>query len=151
VVVIGMLSDKNDCSVQDEGYGWLTMRSAAMAPSTSQCAANPNDKCCRSCIDASGVPGCPDVATDPGCATKTLAAAADASSLRCWDQRRRFGFDLLYPTSRYSEALRSPVVTARSTGMRVENPLFAAVAGKPPRDPGLVQLFGIVGVPWQDV
>ena len=152
IVSIVMLSDKNDCSVQDEGYGWLVARAAAMYRSTSQCLANPNDKCCQSCGEQAANAGCPPIATDSECAKGTeLSATEDDVNLRCYAQKRRFGFDLLYPTSRYAEALRSQVVYQTSSGEPVPNPLFAAREGEAPRDRGVVFLAGIVGVPWQDL
>jgi hypothetical protein len=152
MVAIVMLTDENDCSIQDEGYGWLISSAKPSFRSTSQCLANPNDKCCQSCAESAANPGCPAIASDAECAKGTaLAPATDDLNLRCWDQKRRFGFDLLYPTSRYSEALRSPIVAQRSTGMLVLNPLYVASSAAAPRDRGLVFLEGIVGVPWQDV
>ncbi len=152
MVAILMLSDKNDCSIQDEGYGYVVARAASNFRSTSQCLYNPNDACCQSCGEPVANAGCPAIASDPECAKGTmLAAAEDNSALRCYEQKRRFGFDLLYPTARYAEALRSPVVPQASTGELVQNPLFAAREGQAPRDRGLVFLAGLVGVPWQDV
>src|SRR4029078_5868264 len=114
----------NDCSIQDAGYGWLISSTKPSFRSTSQCLANPNDKCCQSCGESAANPGCPAIGSDAECAKgMQLAQANDDLNLRCWDQKRRFGFDLLYPTSRYSEALRSPVVTQRSDGTLVANPL----------------------------
>jgi len=151
-VAIVMLSDENDCSIQDEGYGWLIARASPMYRSTSQCGANPNDKCCQSCGEKAANDGCPAIASDSECAKGAyLDAGNDDLNLRCWQQKRRFGFDLLYPTARYSDALKSHVVRQRSTGMNVENPLFHASDGKAARDNGLVFLAGIVGVPWQDI
>ncbi|HEU5074705.1 MAG TPA: hypothetical protein VFU02_11035, partial [Polyangiaceae bacterium] len=78
--------------------------------------------------------------------------------LRCFDQKRRFGVDLLYPVDRYVSGL---------TGIEIEdswrctedgcpvvpNPLF------PPENPQLaftrraseVFVVSVVGVPWQDL
>jgi hypothetical protein len=153
LVAVVMLSDENDCSIQDEGYGWLIARAAPMYRSTSQCLANPNDKCCQSCGEAAANDGCPAIASDAECqkGTNLTGMGEDDLNLRCWQQKRRFGFELLYPTSRYADGLRSPVVPKRSTGEAVQNPLFAASDGKTPRDKGLVFLAGIVGVPWQDI
>ena len=152
LVAIVMLTDENDCSIVDEGYGWLIARAAPMYRSTSQCAANPNDKCCQSCAETAANPGCPAIASDSECAKgNTLSAADDDLNLRCWQQKRRFGFELLYPTTRYSDGLRNSLVPQRSTNTLVGNPLFAASDGKTPRDKGLVFLAGIVGVPWQDI
>ncbi|MDF3070414.1 MAG: uncharacterized protein K0R38_6015 [Polyangiaceae bacterium] len=156
LVAIIMLSDENDCSIVDEGYGWLIARSAAppapsMYRSTSQCLANPNDACCQSCGEGAARSGCPALTGDSECMKgKTLAAADDAANLRCWQQKRRFGFELLYPTSRYSSGLRERVVRTRS-GEMVANPLYKSADGKASRDQGLVFLAGIVGVPWQDI
>ncbi|MES1187414.1 MAG: hypothetical protein ABUL60_26590 [Myxococcales bacterium] len=151
LVAIVMLSDENDCSIQDEGYGWLIARAAPMYRSTSQCANNPNDKCCQSCAETKPNAGCPDIKADAECVKgQTLAAGDDDLNLRCWQQKRRFGFELLYPTARYSEGLRSRVILNRAN-QPVGNPLFAAADGKTPRDQGLVFLAGIIGVPWQDI
>ena len=146
VLAIVMLSDENDCSIEDEGYGWLTSRVAPMYRSTSACA-NPNDPCCQSCAEQSANVGCPALETDSECLKgKTLASAADDLNLRCFDQKRRFGLSLLYPLSRYSDGLAHQTVFDRS-GAVVGNPIFAG--GK--RHPSQVILTGIVGVPWQDL
>lgn len=151
-VAILMLSDKNDCSVIDEGYGHLIAGAAPAFRSTSQCFANPNDLCCQSCGEQSANEGCPELASDSECAKGSLLSAPeDNPGLRCFQQKRRFGFELLYPPSRYAEALRSAVVNKASSGELVQNPLFAAREGSAPRDRGLVFLAGIVGVPWQDL
>ena len=152
LVAIVMLSDENDCSIVDEGYGWLIARAAPMYRSTSQCTANPNDVCCQSCVETGANPGCPSIEADAECVkSKTLGTGEDDLNLRCWQQKRRFGFELLYATTRYSEGLRSSLVEQRSTKLKVGNPLFAASDGKTPRDKGLVFLAGIIGVPWQDI
>jgi hypothetical protein len=67
--------------------------------------------------------------------------------LRCYDQKRRFGFDLLYPIQRYVDGLWETQIPNRD-GQVVQNPIYT---GSPPRDKSLVFLAGIVGVPWQDV
>jgi hypothetical protein len=152
VLGIVMLSDENDCSIQDGGYGWLIARSAPMYRSTSICHANPNDECCQSCAEQSARAGCPPLAGDVECAKgSTLAAGEDDLNLRCFEQKRRFGFDLLYPVQRYIDGLTSPLVTQRSTGDQVPNPIYVSRNGAPPRSPEQVLLLGIVGVPWQDV
>jgi len=71
---------------------------------------------------------------------------------RCFAQRRRFGIDLLYPTGRYVEGLTRSFITPRFGGAEVPNPLYAPPTdGTLPRDPSMVFLAGIVGVPWQDI
>jgi hypothetical protein len=152
VLGIVMLSDENDCSVIDGGYGHLISRQAPMYRSTSACAANPNDACCQSCAETTARAGCPALATDSECAKgNTLAAADDSLNLRCYHQKQRFGFDLLYPVQRYIDALTVTQVRRRSDNALVPNPIYESKNGAPPRSPEQVLLLGIVGVPWQDV
>ena len=70
--------------------------------------------------------------------------------MRCFDQKRRFGADLLYPVERYTSALTETQVKNRA-GVLVPNPLFAARDGLGPRSPTLVSVSLIVGAPWQDL
>jgi hypothetical protein len=164
LVAIVMLSDENDCSVRDDSVGWwVGAKTRRMPRATSQCAANPNDPCCRSCAQAepNGPPaGCPALTTDAICKDKPETAKfatwdeqRDHPNLRCYDQRRRFGFDILYETSRYVDALTKTMLPLQSTpGKQVKNPLFDGnLSDRAPRDPSLVFLAGIVGVPWQDI
>ncbi len=160
LLAVIMLSDENDCSIIDEGQGWLVGTTSLgggtfhMPRATSQCAANPNDPCCTSCLAA--VPGCPDPTSDPSCMMGSYQPGEDNTNLRCYDQKRRFGFDLLYPTQRYVDGLWELTVPSRipnnpkavDQSNRVPNPIYA---GTPQRDRSLVFLAGIVGVPWQDV
>ena len=78
----------------------------------------------------------------------------DRLNLRCYDQKRRFGLDLLHPTSRFVQALTLHELTTRS-GEPAPNPLFAVNENYPdlvPRlDSSLIFLAGIVGVPWHDI
>jgi hypothetical protein len=152
VLGIVMLSDENDCSVQDTGYGWLIARAAPMYRASSQCLTNPNDKCCQSCAESKANDGCPALASDSECAKgNTLAAGDDDLNLRCFHQKQRFGFDLLYPVQRYIDGLTAAQVQRRSDSALVPNPIYASKNGAPPRSPEQVLLLGIVGVPWQDV
>ncbi|HET9932407.1 MAG TPA: hypothetical protein VFQ35_17000, partial [Polyangiaceae bacterium] len=155
-VVVVMLSDENDCSIIDEGAGWLvgtpTLNGALfnMPRSTSACATNPNDPCCGSCIGTTLAAGCPAASQDAACQIGNYTAPEqDALNLRCYRQKERFGLDLLYPTERYVKGLSEYQIQNRD-GKMVENPLFANPSG-PPRDRSLVHLVGIVGVPWQDL
>jgi hypothetical protein len=156
LVAIIMLSDENDCSIRDDSVGWLLEgENTVLAPATSQCATNPNDPCCRYCDqkEPNGPPkGCPALADDAACKAPR-ANGTDSTNLRCFEQKRRFGFDLLYETSRYVNALTKTTLQLQSTpGVSVKNPLFdAGASGKAPRDASLVFLAGIVGVPWQDI
>jgi len=152
VLGIVMLSDENDCSIIDGGYGWLVSRASPMYRSTSACLANPNDKCCQSCAEGTAHAGCPALASDTECAKgSTLATADDDYNLRCYNQKARFGFDLLYPTQRYIDALTAGQIHRDSDEALVPNPIYASKNGAPPRSPEQVLLLGIVGVPWQDL
>lgn len=152
VLGIVMLSDENDCSIQDEGYGWLIARAAPMYRSTSACLTNPNDNCCQSCAETTPRNGCPAITSDTECVKGTsLASGEDDLNLRCFHQKQRFGFDLLYPVQRYIDALTAAQVRRRSDNALVANPIYATKAGLAPRSPEQVLLLGIVGVPWQDV
>jgi hypothetical protein len=148
-LVIVVLSDENDCSIVDEGLGWLVgaqnlngSGAFHMPRSRSVCETNPNDECCLSC-SASLPAGC---SSDPTCGTAALSATEDNLNLRCWDQKRRFGFELLYPLARYVTGLTETEVPRRN-GTLVRNPLFPEGG----RTPSMVFLNGIIGVPWQDL
>lgn len=154
---IVMLTDENDCSIIDDDgtQGWLAASSAVPMPHASAaCAENPDDRCCHSCaLEAPS--GCTPNESDAECSKgngsyATVPAKDDSPHLRCFDQKRRFGLDLLYPTSRYVNGLTKTTVPNRA-GKLVPNPIFANANGGPPRSPNLVLLTGIVGVPWQDL
>jgi hypothetical protein len=160
LVVVIMLSDEDDCSIIDGGIGWLAAQtsnpdnSAFHLPrATASCNADPNDACCQSCASAAN-PGCPPVEQN-GCdpANSTWDDLGDHPNLRCWEQKRRFGVDFLYPTRKYVEALTQPTIcpqwdtTGCAAGARVPNPLFSGGV----RGGSAVYLAGIVGVPWQDL
>jgi hypothetical protein len=158
-VAIVILSDENDCSVRDDGVGWFVGANSRMPRASSACEANPNDPCCRSCATRESAPpvGCQPIAQDSACQTATVGqtyatwdAEHDSPNLRCFDQMRRFGFDLLYPVDRYANALSNPKVKNRA-GALVDNPLLAARDGKPARSATLVSVSMIVGAPWQDL
>lgn len=161
LLVIVMLTDENDCSLVAGGQSWLPATYGAnvrpMLAGSAACADNPNDACCYTC--AAGPPeGC-EWADTPCAASEEhaenrLRPSADGLNLRCFDQKRRFGIDFLYPTQRYVNALTELSIcpsqpsldVADCPGMVVENPLFAGG-----RAPASVFLTGIVGVPWQDI
>ncbi|MES1182353.1 MAG: hypothetical protein ABUL60_00990 [Myxococcales bacterium] len=148
-VVVLMLTDENDCSIIDEGYGWLTAHVDPMYRATSACAANPNDKCCQSCAETTPNAGCPPIGADSECQKgRTLAQADDDLNLRCFDQKRRFGFETLYPTSRYVNGFGAGSIRTR-TAQLVANPLFHSNGVD--RDPSLFTLAVVGGVPWQDL
>ena len=158
LVAIVMLTDENDCSIIDEDntQGWLvshtgTSQSPFRMPRASSACVNPNDPCCRLCVQ-DPAPGCPDDANDLECVKgeSMSSTAEDHPNLRCFKQVQRFGVDLLYPTQRYVDGLTQPVIRTRA-GQDVPNPLFAPRNNAPGRDPALVFLAGIIGVPWQDI
>jgi hypothetical protein len=154
LVAIVMLTDENDCSIMDESYGnYLANSQKPLPHGTSACAKDPNDQCCLPCTTLAVPAGCTPLADDPACkpAEVPLQTREDHTNLRCMENKRRFGIDFLYPTSRYVGALTQPQVRRRSDGEMVENPLFAAAPGKPRRTKELIYLAGIVGVPWQDI
>jgi hypothetical protein len=158
LVVIVMMSDENDCSIIDEDgeNGWLVGARTPMTRASSECAAagDAEAACCRPCTVE--IEGCPANETDPECEKgPQLASLEDSTNLRCYQQLRRFGVDLLYPWQRYVDALTRRTVALRSPNPDgatvVDNPLFAPDAdGTAPLDYRAF-LVGIVGVPWQDL
>ncbi|MET0413747.1 MAG: hypothetical protein ABW217_20730, partial [Polyangiaceae bacterium] len=155
-LAIVLLSDENDCSARLEPQNWVAFAiggQTSMFRGSSVCDDNPNDPCCYACPLAppegcAADPVC-DVVEDNG--TGRLAAEDDGRNLRCFDQKGRFGFDFLYPTERYVNALSQRELCLERSDLAaddcddvVQNPLFAAG-----REPASVVLSGIVGVPWQ--
>jgi hypothetical protein len=148
-VAVLMLTDENDCSIQDQGYGWLVSKSSAMFRANSVCLTSPNDPCCQSCGESVTKTGCSSLSSDSECVKGPMLPSADDSlNLRCFEQKRRFGFDLLYPTARYVEGFGGVTVPNRA-GELVPNPLFHR--GLVDRDPSLFTLVVVAGVPWQDL
>jgi hypothetical protein len=156
LAIVG-LTDENDCSIQESGQSYLVAqqrdpsnpnKNFHLPPARSECATNPNDPCCRSCgQDQSGCPA------DPACAG-ALDAKTDDVNLRCWDQKRRFGVDFLYPIDRYVTALTGTTVPNRQ-GSMVQNPIYTNLnpggGDLGVRDPSMVFVAYVVGVPWQDI
>lgn len=158
LLAIIMLTDENDCSIRQSGQYWVVGRtdgSYRLPRARTECATDPNDPCCASC--AQGTPaGCSDdpTCTNPDGSVAKLSPEEDQPNLRCFDQKRRFGIDFLYPISRYTEGFSSVTITS-DTGDFVANPIFSDLnpndKNSAIRDPGLVFFAGIVGVPWQDI
>jgi len=148
-VVVLLLTDENDCSVQDEGYSYLLASAGPMFRSTSACHTDPNDTCCQACAEGTRNPGCAPFARDSECKKGNyLKPADDDSNLRCFDQKRRYGFDLLYPIARYVNGFGGGNVPDRA-GKPVANPLFHQNGAD--RDPSLFTLAVVAGAPWQDL
>jgi hypothetical protein len=171
LVGVVLISDENDCSIIHRRQGYYAARAddIDLPRSTAACAANPNDPCCTSCI--SGTPaGCEP---DPACAAGAGATpdTLDPPNLRCFNQKKRFGVDFLYPTNRYVNALRSLRLCTSNDDLSFatpedcpdedgdgrpdirRNPLFDDLTGSEtlPRSPDQIFLAGIIGVPWQDI
>jgi hypothetical protein len=169
LVAVIAVTDENDCSIDDSNpQGFYALLPPVSGPvgsiselrrGTAACASNPNDRCCVNC--GQGMPaGC----SDPTC-PPSVPAAEDPEALRCFEQKRRYGVDFLYPIDRYIEGFtQRQVHDRRRGGALVDNPLFvdsSCVGGVgptggpcvswPARSPSLVFLAGIVGVPWQDI
>jgi hypothetical protein len=158
LVAVVVLTDENDCSVLEGGkyypfaeYGYLSMvHSDRMFAPTKTCETNPNDVCCDTCRSVNANPGC-EADFAASCADKPrLPIAEDEGQERCFDQQRRFGFDLLFPVERYIDGLTRPRIPDSVTGVEVDNPLLVSPEGVA-RPTDLVFFAGIVGVPWQDL
>lgn len=175
-VSVVVLSDENDCSVKASGQAWYVLQdndSSPMWRAAEFCEEDPNNACCYSCGQTPPA-GCA-AAVNCGDANNTREPSdyyvdveglrdtlADPSTLRCFQQKRRFGVDFLYPTQRYSNALaqrelcvtRNDLSTADcGSGRILPNPLYWSNDGDVAvdRDPSQVFLSAVVGVPWQDI
>lgn len=161
VVAIVMLTDENDCSIVDGGIAYLTAQATLdgrqfnLPQSTTACDNDPNSACCRSCgLNESAPPaGCMALGDDPKCQAGR-PSGTDALNLRCYRQKERFGFDLLYPVERYIDGLTQSTIydthsCSGDTCPLVDNPLFVSDDGL--RSASRVVLTGIIGVPWQDI
>jgi len=162
ILSIVMLTDENDCSIKEYGQFYYVgqLRNGAtpvrLPRARQECAKDPNDPCCKSCGQAAG--SCPEDPTckDPngGTGPALLSDIEDNINLRCWDQKRRFGIDFLYSTDRYVQAFSNYQIADRQ-GNLVPNPIFTDLDLTDDnwsiRDPGLVFVSGIVGVPWQAI
>lgn len=148
LLLVLVLTDENDCSVRQEGQFYVSLLGKSangtnfrLPRARAECATDPSDPCCLSCLEDQS--GCP---VDPQCdAEPLLSAQEDHINLRCFQQKRRFGIDFLYPTGRYVAGLSDAQIENRA-GVLVDNPVFAGG-----RDPRLVLMVGVVGVPWQSV
>src|SRR6185436_19441837 len=96
--------------------------SSFMPPATIACETDPNDKCCTTCLTSPLPSGCQ--ANNGSTCNTPLNQNTDNISLRCYDTKRRFGLDLLYPTDRYVTGLTAPQVP-NASGQMVDNPIFA--------------------------
>lgn len=175
LLAIVMLTDENDCSLKDSGASLLltSRKEKSLHGGSSACQTSPNDPCCYSCDFQSPPAGCP---ADPKCTSTDTTA--DVGNLRCFEQKKRYGYDFLFPTSRYVNALRKKTIcpyqnygsldcdctdekahdiTDCVPGPSFNNPLFdpsysgGTMTAEGRTEPDMVFLAGIVGVPWQDI
>ena len=183
LLAIVMLSDENDCSMRDDHYAWIPMLAGGgfrMWRGSTVCATNPNDPCCYSCmLDSEASEACKamDTSCRQGDPSAKLTLADDDINTRCRWMKKRFGFDFLFPVTRYVNALTKlqlcpdqsygdldcDCTAARAKGVActpgtpVPNPLYQNLeAGYVPTGPvrleaSSVFLAGVVGVPWQDL
>jgi hypothetical protein len=185
LVAIVMLTDENDCSFRAsgltrnfaeardaEGFGTAAFRASAACEDP---AFGPNSECCDVCAHQAAE-GCPTALNAKGntvalgCEEGTrfpLGDVQDDPNLRCFDQKKRFGIDLLYPVARYSNALKQDTLCTLADDLDplsqrcaggiglLPNPLFEVPVAVEhpmlPRPKSFVYLAGIVGVPWQDL
>lgn len=161
LLMVLMLTDEDDCSIIDAGqYYYVAQFSNGGTPvrlprSRPECNLNPADACCKSCGQHPG--NCPAEASceDPITGQTILLSEVDDSiQLRCWDQKRRFGIDFLYPLDRYVRGFSDPMLVD-VTGTSKPNQLFADLDPNDgrtvTRGPEDVLVAGLVGVPWQDI
>lgn len=152
-LLIVLLADENDCSTREGGQFFLsnqggdpsaTGKAFHLPRARSECQIDPGSPCCASCGQATPQ-GCPSSAADPSCNLPPPDNLTDPINLRCFDQKRRYGIDFLYPVERYTRGFTETTIAARD-GSMVQNPLFVGN-----RSPKLVMMTGVVGVPWQDL
>ncbi len=148
LLAIVMLSDENDCSVIAGGQYYLALQPFPLARGTDACMHDPWSESCKSCweVNSENYPECAAGWPNPD--------ENDPVNLRCFEQKRRFGIDFLYPIRRYIDALKE----ARFADDTL-NPVFCneftddtrTECAHVLRDPSRIFLAGIVGVPWQDL
>ena len=152
LLTIVMLTDENDCSLNSDNrlahYAMKTDPGFTMSSPTNECATDPWSPDCKSCWST-------DVQGRPECATSSLPAAKDGLNLRCFDQKRRFGLDFLFPVSRYVDGLTKVRLPSGQLNRVFCNDI---VPGSNPeqcatlmRPTDQIYLLGIVGVPFQDI
>jgi hypothetical protein len=150
-LVVILVTDENDCSIREGGQFFFAGQGTAgsgaqyhLPRGRSECKKDPNDKCCASCGQTPAA-GCPSNESDSSCQLGANDNTSDPINLRCYDEKRRFGIDFLYPTDRYVSGFTETNVTDRN-GQVVPNPLFTGN-----RSSDLVLFAAITGVPWQDI
>ena len=159
LVSIMIVTDENDCSIIDGNQGFYPLLNNELGGSrlprgTSACTTNPNDPCCFSCGALNPPAGCMPPERDPECLKPARTLNEDPPNLRCFNQKKKYGADFLYPVQRYIEGFGGAKVPNRK-GQLVDNPLYSDLTCKSgtacvgARDKSLVFVAGITGVPWQ--
>lgn len=166
LLAIFTITDENDCSIattQLTSNGEVGTQFHVMLESeplwrpSAQCDVDPNDICCASC--GSNAPeGCSEMDCSAGV---VYERSEDHVNLRCFDQKRRFGVDMLYPVQRYIDGIENQLLNDPDNPQSTEgvkNPIYDDLQCEPgsadckdPRDRRLIFWIGIVGVPWQDL
>ncbi|MBI5536932.1 MAG: hypothetical protein HY898_29700 [Deltaproteobacteria bacterium] len=173
LLAVVMLTDENDCSIVDGWQNYIAVQAYSgqnpwhLPRATSQCQAEPNSPQCMSCAQG-------DFSTDPECSKGLYYSdIEDSLNLRCFHQKQRFGIDFTYPIRRYVNGFSKKQFSATDVAFPVNpgfapdkdyNPLFCAkykdngdgtvdmsTCEVVLRDPGLVFLATVAGVPWQDI
>jgi hypothetical protein len=160
LLAIVLITDESDSSLRAEGINWLPWATAPgqMKRGFEKCAGVPDDFevaldvaddrlheifICSSCNQTLS-----DSTKDANCALGWPSSNpkdhddVDGMNLRAFHQIQRYGYDFLYPTSRYVDALTKDTVNDDSGASHL-NPIFAAGM----RTHDRVLLAGIVGVP----
>lgn len=150
LLAVIMLTDENDCSINPRFQGWFASAdNIVLSRGTAACDTDPDSPECMSCASTAV-----SAAEHPECAEDQPIPHSDyGKGVRCWDQKRRFGADFLYPIERYVRGLTETHIDG------VLNPVFCSepdpndptVCATPYRPRDFVVLGGIVGVPWQDI
>jgi hypothetical protein len=152
LLAVVLITDESDSSLRAEGENWIpwAFGKGQMAHGFAACDAVPDDVEPVSKDDTTlqstyGCFSCFEKTTDARCntpwASASLNADVDSRNLRAFDQVRRYGWDFLYPTSRYVDGLTKGTLKD-ANGNDVPNPIFA---GSRSRD--LVVVAGILGAP----
>ncbi|WP_437827432.1 hypothetical protein [Sorangium sp. So ce1153] len=155
LLAIIMLSDENDCSIREGGTAYKVAQAGRLPRPRKECSEKgPDDPCCKSCSVDRGECPIDETCGVPGGPFEVLSDVEDPPNLRCFDQKRRFGANLLYPIDRYTKALTEPQIQDHE-GNVVDNPIFSDLdptdGNATVRPPELVFFAGLVGVPWQDI
>lgn len=146
VVAVVMLTGEDDASFRGEGSNWLPLATGAgrMPRGFGACKAVPDGIQGLPVADLRTLYGCTSCIIDnkdAACEVPWSAPDPDARNLRAFANVQRFGFDFLWPTSRYVEAFTRAQVPG-ANGSSYPNPLF--VSGKRALD--MVVVAGVVGV-----